>query len=55
MAAYSGDRKRYQQLVTLLRTMQKINGGAKVVEEIVADWKMQYRNRPAMMDELRKL
>lgn len=55
MAAYSGDRKKYQQLVALLRTMQKIKGGTKVVEEIVADWKMQYRNRPAMMEELRKL
>lgn len=31
MAVYSGDRKRYQQLVTLLRTMQKIKGGTKVV------------------------
>ncbi|MBD5137428.1 MAG: hypothetical protein HDT39_16025 [Lachnospiraceae bacterium] len=55
MASYTGDRKKYQQLVALLRNMQKIKGGSKVVEEIVAEWKVQYRNRPAMMDELRKL
>lgn len=55
MAVYTGDRKRYQQLVMLLRDMKKIKGGSKVVEAIVTEWKVQYRNRPAMMDELSKL
>lgn len=55
MASYTGDRKKYQQLVALLRNMQKIKGGSKIVEEIVTEWKVRYRNRPAMMDELRKL
>lgn len=55
MASYTGDRKKYQQLVTMLRNMQKIKGGSKVVEAMITEWKVQYRNRSAMMDELRKL
>ncbi len=55
LATYSGDRRKYQEFVSILRTMQKISGGAKAVDEIVAEWKIQYKNRPAMMDELRKL
>ncbi len=55
MALHTSDRGHYSSLVSLLRRMQKINGGLKVVEQIVADWKVKYKNRPAMMDELRKL
>ncbi len=55
MALHTSDRKHYASLVSFLRRMQKINGGLKVVEQIVADWKVKYKNRPAMMDELRKL
>ena len=32
-----------------------MKGGTRVVEKIVGDWKVRYKNRPAMMDELRKL
>jgi len=35
--------------------MKKIRGGSKIVEDIVAEWKDHYRNRPAMMDELSRL
>jgi hypothetical protein len=35
--------------------MQKMKGGVKSVEQIVNEWKVKYKNRPAMMDELRKL
>ncbi len=55
MASHTGDRKHYASLVSLLRRMQKMNGGKKLVDEIVTEWKVKYRNRPAMMDELRKL
>ncbi len=55
MASHTGDRKHYAGLVSLLRRMQKMNGGKKLVDEIVTEWKVKYRNRPAMMDELRKL
>lgn len=55
MALHTSDRKHYASLVTLLRRMQKMKGGLKLVEQIVTDWKVKYKNRPAMMDELRKL
>jgi len=55
MALYSSDRKKYQEMVALLRRMKKIKGGPKVVEGIVAQWTVKYKNRPAMMDDLRKL
>ena len=55
MAVHTSDRKKYQYLVSLLRSMKKIKGGSKMVEEIVDDWRRRYGKRPAMMDELRKL
>ncbi len=55
MALHTSDRKHYASLVLLLRRMKKVKGGLKLVEQIVADWKVKYKNRPAMMDELRKL
>ena len=55
MAMYTSDRKHYAHLVSLLRKMQQMKGGVKLVEQIVSEWKLKYKNRPAMMDELRKL
>lgn len=55
MAVHTSDRKNYTHLVSLLRKMQQIKGGSKLVEQIVVEWKIKYKNRPAMMDELRKL
>lgn len=55
MAIHTGDRRKYRQLVAILRKMKKIRGGSKIVEDIVAEWKDHYRNRPAMMDELSRL
>ena len=55
MATHTSDRKHYARLVSLLRKMQHMKGGVKLVEEIVTEWKAKYKNRPAMMDELRKL
>ena len=55
MAVHTSDRKNYAHLVSLLRKMQQMKGGSKLVEQIAAEWKVKYRNRPDMMDELRKL
>ena len=55
MASYTSDRKNYKQLVSLLRRMQKMKGGSKIVEEISEQWRTKYKNRRAMMDELSKL
>lgn len=55
MAVHTSDRKNYAHLVSLLRKMQQMKGGSKLVEQIADEWKIKYKNRPAMMDELRKL
>lgn len=55
MASYTGNRKHYACLVALLRRMKRIKGGTAIVETIVEEWRIKYRNRPAMMDELSKL
>ena len=54
-AIYSGDRKKYRDIVAVLNYMKAIAGGIEVVSEIVEQWKIKYRNRPAMMDELSKI
>jgi hypothetical protein len=48
-------RKHYCELVAVLRRMRKYPGGIKIVEGLVRDWRFQYKNRPAMMDELNKI
>lgn len=55
MATYTSDRKHYRQLVSLLQRMKKIKGGTQIAEEICRQWRIKYRNRPAMMDELNRL
>lgn len=55
MASCSADRKKYRQWVAILKRMQKLDGGAKIVNEIVETWKKVYKSRKAMMDELKKL
>ena len=55
MVIHSGDRKKYQYLVSILRSMKGIKGGAQVVDQIIEEWRRRYRNRPAMMDELSRL
>lgn len=55
MAVFTSDRKRYREMVAILRRMLKYPEGNKKVEGIVLDWRMLYKNRPAMMDELNQL
>lgn len=55
MASFTSDRKRYRQLVAILRRMNKIKGGIEIVDDIVKEWRIKYKNRPAMMDELSRL
>lgn len=51
-AESTGSRKHYYQIVEELRIMKSINGGNKIVNEIITKWKVQYKNRSAMLDEL---
>lgn len=48
------DRKAYKKVISYLKKIQKYPQGEKEALKIVADWKRQYKRRPAMMDELRK-
>lgn len=52
---YARSRSYYRQLVRDSRAMKRIGGGDKVVDEIIKKWKVQYKNRTAMMDELSKI
>ena len=54
-ARSTADRSTYQQWVLTLQHMREMPGGEKVVEEIVAAWRVQYKRRSAMMDELNAL
>ena len=51
-AESTGSRKHYYQIVEELRIMKSISGGDKAVDEIIKKWKVQYKNRSVMMDEL---
>ena len=54
-AESKGSRKHYYQIVEELRIMKSITGGDKAVDEIIKRWKVQYKNRSAMLDELSQL
>ena len=54
-AEFTGSRKHYYLIVEELRIMKSITGGDKVVDEIIKKWKIQYKNRSAMLDELNRV
>lgn len=54
-AESTGSRKHYYQIAEELRIMKSITGGDKVVDEIIKKWKVQYKNRSAMLDELNRV
>lgn len=54
MASLAADRRRYQEWASMLRRMLQIEGGQEKVSEIVEEWRVLYKNRPAMMEELKQ-
>ena len=48
------DRKAYKGLMTYMKKIAKYPDGREKAERIAEEWKVTYRRRPAMMDELRK-
>lgn len=54
MAQHAADRRHYQEWAAYLKRMLQIPGGQEQVRKIVADWKIRYKNRPAMMEELKQ-
>ena len=55
ISTQTADRKIYQEWVSILNRMKKFNGGESAVEKIKDDWKVKYKNRRALMDELKKV
>ncbi|MCB5221427.1 SWIM zinc finger family protein [Lactiplantibacillus pentosus] len=55
MATATGTRRKYQQLVRILKRMLDYPDGKSIVQTIVHDWQQQYPRRSAMMDELSRL
>ncbi len=55
MASHTSDRKQYAEIVRILRKMKGYPNGSKKVNDIVVEWTSIYKNRRAMMDELKKL
>ena len=55
MASRTTDRRYYREIVSVLRRMQKYPSGKEKVAKIVVNWQTRYKNRSAMIDELRKL
>ncbi len=54
-AKNTATRGEYHRWVKRLKHMQSIRGGEQVVRIIVEDWRIRYRNRRAMMEELDEL
>jgi len=54
MVQRAADRRHYQEWAALLRKMLQIPGGQEKVRQIVAYWRVRYKNRPVMMEELKQ-
>lgn len=55
LACPTTDRKRYREIAGILKKMKNYPGGAEKVSVIVTEWKIVYRNRRAMMEELKNV
>lgn len=55
MARPTTSRTQYKELVKILRKMKKYPGGPAMAENIAGQWRVLYKNRRAMMEELGKL
>ena len=55
MAAGASNRKNYRTVVNTLRDIRELPGGADRVKALEEKWRVKYKQRPAMMDELSKL
>lgn len=51
-AAYTSDRSTYQEIAGLLKKMQGYPNGKELVQTLIAEFRVAYRRRPAMMREL---
>lgn len=54
-AVYTSDRAVYREIADLLKRMKKYKGGNESVQTLIEEFRIEYRNRPAMMQELNKV
>ncbi|WP_414048742.1 SWIM zinc finger family protein [Macrococcus animalis] len=55
IAADASDRKRYRELMGYLKEIKEMQGDEEIAERLERQWRLLYKNRPAMMDELNKV
>lgn len=55
MATLVKDRKQYRELMQYLKEIKQIQGDLQIAERMESQWRLLYKNRPAMMDELNKV
>ena len=51
-SAYTSDRSTYQEIAGLLKKMQGYPSGKELVQTLIAEFRVAYRRRPAMMQAL---
>jgi len=54
-AEQSNSRSNYQELATMMKYVQKFDGGRPIVAQLLINFKNIYKRRPAMVDELAKV
>jgi L-rhamnose mutarotase len=54
-AEQSNSRSNYQELATMMKYVQKFDGGKQIVAQLLVNFRTIYKRRPAMMDELAKV
>ena len=52
---YVNKRRDYEELAGNLRLFDKIDGGRKLAAGLISDWKLLFRRKPALMEELGKV
>ncbi len=55
MAKYTGGRKHYWKIVENIRKLYRYPMAAERIPELIEKWKVEYKGRPAMMEEIGKL
>lgn len=55
MAENSSTRLHYQELARFMKFMKAFKGGNKIVTEMISEYRITYKRRPAMMEELNKV
>lgn len=54
MLTYAGNRNKYRAIIFRLKKIGKISGGEEIIKRKVAEYKVKYNRRTALMDEMGK-